>query len=291
MWSAHLAEARPDQTFSSCCLANSSVSSGLTARNQKFVLVAPHMDQKRNADWVSLTQGTLLHVLWLPNGNAQDLHPLLGNKKERITSPNNCFKFQRSRSPGHGLDATSLPQLGLAMVHMDVSVCGQQFVHHVVHHHPPTLCDPRGCFRTGSDTEDTPRRKSLGSPSPTRVPLSPYQLVHLREIKHCDLHQRGIGGIDEDALRDPADPECNGANSNAGVDKIRAFLAQLSRFVPHHSLSLHLRNLGSQSPDVAGELQHWHDLAALTGRWAASVVVRPWWPPGFLDEVVRFWDL
>ena len=34
--------------------------------------------------------------------------------------------------------------------------------------------------------------------------------------------------IKSDALRDPADPECNGANSNAGVDKIRAFLARLS---------------------------------------------------------------
>ena len=45
------------QTFSSCRLAKSSVSSGLTARNQKFALVAPHMDKRRNADWVSLTQG------------------------------------------------------------------------------------------------------------------------------------------------------------------------------------------------------------------------------------------
>ena len=52
-----------------------------------------------------------------------------------------------------------------------------------------------------------------------------------------------------DALRDPAAPECNGANSNAGVDTIRAFLARL-RFVPRHSLVLQLCNLGPQSPDL-----------------------------------------
>ena len=47
------------QTFSSCRRAKSSVSSGLTARNQKFALVAPHMERRRrrNADCVSLTQG------------------------------------------------------------------------------------------------------------------------------------------------------------------------------------------------------------------------------------------
>ena len=55
MWSAqNLAEARPDILVS---LAKSSVSSGLTARNQKFALVAPHMD-KRSNNWVSLTQRT-----------------------------------------------------------------------------------------------------------------------------------------------------------------------------------------------------------------------------------------
>ena len=45
MWSAQdLAEARPDILV---------MSSG----NQKFALVAPHMERRRNADWVSLTQG------------------------------------------------------------------------------------------------------------------------------------------------------------------------------------------------------------------------------------------
>ena len=33
------------------------MSSGQTARNQKFAFVAPHMERRRNADWVSLTQG------------------------------------------------------------------------------------------------------------------------------------------------------------------------------------------------------------------------------------------
>ena len=67
-----------------------------------------------------LVRQKLLHVLLLPNGNAQDLHPLLGSRKQRITSPNNSFWFQHSRSPGHlldptGFDATSIPHLGLAV--------------------------------------------------------------------------------------------------------------------------------------------------------------------------------
>ena len=121
-----LAEARP--TFSSCRLAKSSVFSGLTARNQKFALVAPHMEKRRNALGVvdpgnaleehlmlpRIVLPKLLHVLLLPNGNAQDLHTLWGSRKQRITSPNDSFRFQRSRSPGHlldptGFDATSIP--------------------------------------------------------------------------------------------------------------------------------------------------------------------------------------
>ena len=48
-----------------------------------------------------------------------------------------------------------------------------------------------------------------------------------------------------------AAPECNGANSNAGVDKILAFLAlTLLRFVLRRSFVLQLCNLGSQSPDL-----------------------------------------
>ena len=85
-----------------------------------------------------LVRQKLLHVLLLPNGSAQDLHPLLGSRKQRITSPNNSFWFQHSRSPGHlldptGFDATSIPHLGLAVVHVDVSVSGQLFVHRRVH--------------------------------------------------------------------------------------------------------------------------------------------------------------
>ena len=72
-------------------------------------------------------------------------------------------------------------------------------------------------------------RKDFGSSgfeaSPTRVPLNPYLLRHRIKVESAALMRFCIM---PDELRDPAAPECSGANSNAGVDKIRAFLARLS---------------------------------------------------------------
>ena len=152
MWSAqNLAEARPDIlvmssgkvfcVFWSDCTQPEVCPGGAThgqEEKRKLGVIDPRDTLEEHLLLPRLARQKLLHVLLLPNGNAQDLHPLLGNRKERITSPNNCFRFQRSRSPGHlldptGLDATSIPHLGLAMVHVDVSVCGQLFVHRRVH--------------------------------------------------------------------------------------------------------------------------------------------------------------
>ena len=124
------------QTFSSWHLAKSSVSSGLTARSQKFALVAPHMERKRNADWVSLSQGMRWKstccclVLCSRNSCTCSVFPVdtprtftpcwaAGSKGSPRQTTASGF------SPGHlldptGFNATSVPHLGLAVVHVDV---------------------------------------------------------------------------------------------------------------------------------------------------------------------------
>ena len=160
MWSAQdPAEARPDilvmssgkifSVFWSDCTLPEVCPGGAThGQEEKRGVVDPGDALEEHLLLPRLVRQKLLHVLLLPKGNAQDLHPLLGGRKQRITSPNNSFKFQRSRSPGHlldptGFDATSIPHLGLAVVHVDVGVCGQLFVHRRVHF-VQTLWSTRG---------------------------------------------------------------------------------------------------------------------------------------------------
>ena len=72
----------------------------------------------------------LPHVLRVADGNVEDLHPLLSSWPQRIASPYHCVGFHNSGCSGHllhsvGCNAASVPDLGLAMVHVDEGVRGQ----------------------------------------------------------------------------------------------------------------------------------------------------------------------
>ena len=137
-----------------------------------------------------------------------------------LTSPN------AAGTVGTGLCARPLivtTNAWVRIIHARVHECGcttvlQSFVSDVDMSHTDA-----GTVEPGSDTDDTPRRgllRNLGRPgfdaSPTRTCCGTVE-----KSRTADFFQSGMGG----ALRDPAAPECNGANSNAGVDKIRAILA------------------------------------------------------------------
>ena len=107
--------------------------------------ICPYMVRRRKAAWVSFTDGmrwksTSCCLVFLPSrtpcgdGNTEDLHPLLRSWQQRIASPHDCVWFHNSGYSGHllhsaGFNATSVPDLGLAMVHVDVGVIGQLFSH------------------------------------------------------------------------------------------------------------------------------------------------------------------
>ena len=112
MWSAQdLAEARPD-TLASRSLPFSGTHG--EEEKRRLGVVDPRIALKKHLLLPRLVLQKLLHVLNLPNFNAQDLHSLLGSRKQRITTKNNSFRFQHSCSRGHlldpiGFNATSIP--------------------------------------------------------------------------------------------------------------------------------------------------------------------------------------
>ena len=87
-----------------------------------------------------LVHQKLLRVLRLPSGMPRTFTPCwAAEAKDHLAKQ----QLQVSTRPGHlldptGFNATSIPHLGLAVVHVDVGVCGQLFFHRRVHFVQPT---------------------------------------------------------------------------------------------------------------------------------------------------------
>ena len=74
----------------------------------------------------------------LPDGNSQNLQPLLMNWKQRVTSPHHSVWFDRSCSPGQCSDPIwfrprSVPHLRLPMMQLDVCVGQELFINNPMH--------------------------------------------------------------------------------------------------------------------------------------------------------------
>ena len=76
----------------------------------------------------------------LPDGNSQNLQPLLVNWKQKVTSPHHSVKFYSSRNPGQNsnpcwFQSTSIPHLRLPVMQLDVRV-GKGALHRQPHARP-----------------------------------------------------------------------------------------------------------------------------------------------------------